>query len=134
MSVWPDEELVYDFENALLYGETRVVGVGAAALPPITSEQVAEVVRWQVDYHGSKWEPGQDAGSELSLHAVLRLVDGQWAAIVAGNDYTGWGCQDWSDVRVGPSEADVVRHGLDHGGRLLLGYDSDGSRADWETS
>lgn len=125
---WPHDELAGDFTYAICGSdwtsvETRKVGLGEPRMEPLIVQEIAEVVRWYVSYHGEgKWQPGMDVGTELTLYAVLRLTSGQWAAVVAGNDYTGWGCQDHAEVRVGETEDDVVKHGLDSEGRALLGY------------
>jgi hypothetical protein len=129
---WPHEELADDFTHAVCgdsYSsvDTRFVGVGQPTVATVTAYEVAEVVRWHVSYHGTTWRPGADTGTELSLHAVLRLKSGLWASVVAGNDYTGWGCQDHADVRLGETQNDVVEHGLDVEGRSVLGYAGGGS-------
>lgn len=126
---WPHAELADDFSTAICgesYGggptKTRMVGVDGAPADRVTAYEVLKVVRWHVSYHGSTWKPGDHTGTELSLYAVLKLRAGYWASVVAGNDYTGWGCQDFADVRIGRSEDEVVRHGLDVEGRSLLKY------------
>lgn len=126
---WPHDELAEDFNYAVCgagygsYVDTRMVGLGEQKTDRVTAYEVDEVVRWHVSYHGAgKWQPGTDTGTELSLYAVLRLKSGLWASVVAGNDYTGWGCQDHADVRIGETEEAVVTHGLDAEGRVALGY------------
>lgn len=127
---WPHDVIADDFRRAVCGGEyggpdTRSVGLAAPEVSRVSEYEVAEVVRWQVTYHsGSPWKPGDDTGTELSLHAVLRLRTGQWVSVEAWNDYTGWGCQDGSVVRIGDTEDDVVWHGLSEEGRLALGYSS----------
>lgn len=126
---WPHEELADDFTRAVCGGEwsssptTMRVGVDGKAELPLTLFEISEVVKWHISYHGQDWAPGDSVGTELSLHAVLKLRNGQWASVVAGNDYTGWGCQDFADVRIGDSEEEVARLGLDAGGRAALGYE-----------
>jgi hypothetical protein len=96
--------------------------------------QVEAVEDWYVEYHGEgRWQPGKDVGTELTLVAVLRLRDGRYASLSAWNDYTGWGCQDGSDVRVGPSKAHVARFGLTQSERTLLGLTIDGTPADGDS-
>lgn len=123
---WPHDEIAGDFGTAVCgeYGspDTRPIGVGADRVDPITAYEVKKVVRWHVSYHGQEWKPGNSTGTELSLVAVLKLRNGQWASVEAWNDYTGWGCQDHSDVRIGDTEDAVVRHGLSTEGRSTLGY------------
>jgi hypothetical protein len=86
-------------------------------------DTVASVERYFVSYHGVQWTPANDdGGSELEMSVVGRLDSGEWIAVQAGNDYTGWGCQDFADVYVGTDEDDVVYNGLDKSGRECLGY------------
>ena|SRR2546421_8420577 len=127
-SPWPHDELEGDFTHAVCgaHGEnpdTRLVGLGAPAMDPLRIDDIAETVRFHVRFNGSDWQPGDGAGTELELVAVLRLLDGRWASVEAWNDYTGWGCQDGSDVRIGDSEEQVIRHGLSAEGRRALGYE-----------
>lgn len=120
---WPHEDLADDFERALERADTRTIGIGSAEVPCLSASNVAEVVAWHVSYHNEgKWQPGMDVGTELDLHALLRLTDGRWASVVAWNDYTGWDCQDGADVRIGPDKPSVIWHGLDSGSRELLGF------------
>jgi hypothetical protein len=125
---WPDDAIADDFNYAVCgeYGghrDTALVGLGGERLPSITLYEVEEVVRWNVSYHGgSQWAPGDATGTELSLYAVLRLRNGQWASVEAWNDYTGWGCQDGAVVRIGDTEEAVVLQGLSVEGRSTLGY------------
>jgi hypothetical protein len=84
---------------------------------------LAEVVRYRIKYHDEVWTPGGNAaGSELSMALVARTTSGEWLSIEAWNDYTGWGCQDGADVRVGGTEEQVVKYGLTVEARTLLGY------------
>ena len=84
---------------------------------------IAKIKRYAVSYHGGVWTgPESSTGSELSMAVVGRLTDRRWFSVVASNDYTGWGCQDFADIRVGPTEASVVRFGLDSESRADLGY------------
>lgn len=123
---WPHDDLRSDFQYALdAWGGTRSIGVPGEPLPHLTEGDVAEVVRWYVSYHGyDRWQPGDDTGTELTLAAVLRLHDGRWASVVAWNDYTGWGCQDGADIRIGATVDEVVAQGLDQESRVLLGYEA----------
>lgn len=125
---WPHDDIADDFTYAVCgggggYVDTRIVGLDGVSIDPVTAYEVSTVVRWHITYHGGqKWEPGMGTGTELSLHAVLLLKSGLWASVVAGNDYTGWGCQDHADVRLGETEEAVVSQGLDTYGRAILGY------------
>lgn len=83
---------------------------------------VAEIIAQFVEYGGTvATEVGHGFGTELSLDAVLRLKDGRYAALTAWNDYTGWGCRDGSEIRLGPLP-DVIAYGLDKGQRERLGF------------
>ncbi|MEU4804380.1 hypothetical protein [Actinosynnema sp. NPDC023587] len=125
---WPHDDVANDFRNAVCgdgYGspDTRMIGLAAPETARISEYEVDDVVHWQATYHsGSPWKPGDDTGSELLLHAVLRLRTGQWVSVEAWNDYTGWGCQDGSVVRIGDTEDEVVWRGLSDDGRRALGY------------
>lgn len=106
--------------------DTREARPAGAELPPINYTDVDEVTDWHISYHGAKWQQHGDAlGSELELVLVMRLNDGRWAALYGWNDYTGWGCQDGSSLRIGESRDDVIKWGLDEFERgLLLGTDA----------
>lgn len=102
--------------------------VATATAPSVPTEgfqlaEIAHIERYYVQYHGSVWTPeSSDGGTELTMHLVGQLVDGRWFSVDAWNDYTGWGCQDSSDVRIGETEAQVVEFGLDKAACKLLGY------------
>ena len=118
----PTDDLVYAlgdgyprFYTADEPGPSRPTG-------PILLGDIERIDRYHVDYGGSKWTPdNRDGGSELNMVLLCELRDGRWASIVAWNDYTGWGCQDGVDVRVGATRENVVRYGLDNEQRGLLG-------------
>jgi hypothetical protein len=84
---------------------------------------VAEVTEYAIDYHGTPWSPGSGGGSELGLVLVARLKDGRWLGLEAWNDYTGWGCQDGSDLYIGPTREDVIANGITNDGRSALGLE-----------
>lgn len=114
-----------DIATALSYE-----GVSQKAATPLPSDieravligDLAEVVRYYAEYNDVRWMPGNDGGSELVLVVVAKTTDGRWVSIEAWNDYTGWGCQDGSDVRIGGTEDQVVRFGLTEDARRRLGY------------
>lgn len=87
---------------------------------------VAEIERCYWSYYGV---PFADDGTELVLYALVRLADGNFAAVDAWNDYTGWGCQDGLTWWVGATRDAVVAHGLDDEGRRYLGLDGDKGEA-----
>jgi hypothetical protein len=129
---WPDEHVGSDFRTAIGdHDSSNYSVIYEAALPdkpkadPICTRDVAEVTNWYVSYHeGGKYIVGSgDVGTELTLFAILRLRDGRWASVSAWNDYTGWGCQDGSNVAIGDTLEQVVRFGLDDEGRRKLGLE-----------
>lgn len=58
--------------------------------------------------------------NETSLIAVVRLLNGDWAAFEAGCDTTGWDCQSYCDIRIGSDLSDVINYGLGNEARLVL--------------
>lgn len=123
--VWiPDGSSKYDWEQAI---EQSGYDTGTAAFPvektePLTMADIARVDTYAISYHDQRWTPGEDnGGTELALYALLELADGRWASLEAWNDYTGWGCQDGSTVRIGTDRDTVVRFGLADEGRRALG-------------
>lgn len=121
---WPDEYVAYDFTEAISTASPVAPATpGASAGNPVAPGDVAEVTDWYVTYNGGPpYVAGSgDTGTELTLIAILRLKDGRWAALQGWNDYTGWGCQDGAEMKVGESREQVVRFGLDDDGRRKLG-------------
>lgn len=146
---WPEAELkelgeydtyyglpvpLYDLAFALAYEynhQFSAAPIPEAVDPPIRVHDLAEVVRYYVEHNDVVWTPGStDGGSELKLIVVARAKDGRWVAVEAWNDYTGWGCQDNSDVRIGTSEDQVVAYGLSNDARARLGYPAVEGEAD----
>lgn len=120
---WP-EELHYDFMYALHDPEeatTAEAAPGGVELPTLPEGSVAEVLHVWAEFEGEEWHPGESAGRELSMCAVVKLTDGQFASVSASTDYTGWGCQSGSDVRIG-TLSDVIKYGLDKEDRARFGY------------
>lgn len=70
--------------------------------------EVAEVERCFWSYHGVAFD---DDGTELTVYALVRLTDGNWA---------GWGCQDGITWWIGATRDAVVANGLDEEGRRAL--------------
>ena len=109
-----------DFVTALsfmpLTAEVQPVVLSAL----IELSEIKSIERSSVSYHGTDWTPETGTGSELEMYVLGELNNGQWFTMEAGNDYTGWGCQDFSDIRVG-SRDDVIRHGLSDSACEALG-------------
>ena len=91
-----------------------------APTPPIIEADVTQVMMYRIRYGNTDWAPGQETESELELVAILLLCNGNYASLVAGNDYTGWGCEDFGRLRIG-SKADVMSYGLSKEDRAALG-------------
>lgn len=109
----PDDTSVYDWQEALSSAEIGTVGFPPQPVEALSMSDIARVDAYAVD--------ANEGGTELELYAVLELVDGRWAALEAWNDYTGWGCQDGSSIRVGKDRDAVIRFGLTDEGRRALG-------------
>lgn len=87
----------------------------------LTLTDLAEVVEYSITSNSGEWTgEGGAIGTELSMVLVGRLADGRWFGLEAWNDYTGWGCQDSSDIYVGPTLTDVSINGLTNDGRSAL--------------
>lgn len=133
---WPEADLganswdlpapVDELESALDGGDFGTATGPSHPADPVALTDIARVVRYAVSWHGEGDQTGPEfsSGTELDLALVAELVDGRWISIVAWNDYTGWGCQDGSDVRVGDTEQQVVEFGLDESSRQRLGYEA----------
>lgn len=83
---------------------------------------IDKVTHHHVSYHGITYAPGDptERGTELELAALIRFKDGMYGCLTAGNDYTGWGCQDYSEMRYG-TYSDVLINGMGNDTRELLG-------------
>jgi hypothetical protein len=137
---WPEADLIepgeydtyYDLPTPLddlghalgvEYGQMSASSIPSPVEEPVRLHDLAEVVRYYVEHHDEVWTPAYPGGgTELKLIVVARTKDGRWVAVEAWNDYTGWGCQDDSDIRIGASEDQVVRYGLSNDARARLGY------------
>jgi hypothetical protein len=135
---WPEADLslrsyhlpapVYDLAETLERSNPMLATAPAtSAGEALHILDIKRVVRYHISYHGAEWLPGNDvsepyAGTELDMNLTAELMDGRWISVQSWNDYTGWGCQDGSEVRIGDSESQVVEFGLDNNGRKVLGY------------
>lgn len=117
---WPEghdaDDWKYAFDTARWY---RAGAPGEPTDAPYTQGDIAEVKLWHVSYHGVPFTPGA-TGTELTLQALIRFTDGTYGALDAGNDYTGWGCGENSDMRIGTRQA-VIRNGMSNEMRRNLG-------------
>jgi hypothetical protein len=111
-----------DLLYALNYEPARWVEPLSQETVEIDIWDIAKIARYSIYSHGEKVEPKEEPGSELQLYVVGELKDGRWFSVEAWNDYTGWDCQDGSDVRIGESEEHVVRFGLTSTARKELDY------------
>lgn len=137
---WPEADLstehhwdlpvpVDDLAYALTESPDTTVASSDPSRPTdrIALTDIAEVERYYVAYGSSVWTPTNgEGGTDLDMVLLMRLTDGRWASVTAWNDYTGWGCQDASYVKVGATRDDVIRYGLDNEGRERLGLKLDG--------
>ena len=97
-----------------------------------TTDQIKSIFRERVDYgsegvHG--WRMNDPVGTEMSMTVLGELIDGRWFALECGNDYTGWGCQDFADLYIGKDRIDAVLNGLTTEGRSALGIEIDIAKA-----
>lgn len=114
---------LYDVASALDAARPMTAEPVPVAGDAVHLGDFAEVLRYRVSYHGIDWTPERnDGGTELTMNLVARLTDGRFVSISAGNDYTGWGCQDYADVRVAATEEQLVAFGLSNEDRAALGY------------
>lgn len=87
----------------------------------VALDDIAAVTEYDVTSDDGKWAPGGTVATELSMTLLGMLRDGRWFALEAGNDYTGWGCQDFADLYIGATREDVIANGLTTEGRNTLG-------------
>lgn len=100
----------------------EAIEVGAARSGShLTPDGVESIEAYAIWSHGERWVPGKHIGSELEMTLLGRTKGGRWFALEAWNDYTGWGCQDSSDLYIGDTREDAVRNGLTNSGREALG-------------
>lgn len=114
---YPDP--LYDINTAL---ETSGKGIGI--------EDLASVDLYDITSDHGKWAPGGSVATELSMTLLGTLKDGRWFGLEAGNDYTGWGCQDFADLYIGGTREDVILNGLTTEGRNTLGLSDAGGRVE----
>jgi hypothetical protein len=91
--------------------------LGAPA-PDITPESIADIDLYYL-YEGGSW-------AEQDMAAVVRLHDGNWAAVTGWCDTSGWGCQQGVEWRVTSTREDAIRYGLDKAARVALGVPLEG--------
>lgn len=99
---WTGDSPLYDFKEALSVARQYAATIPASEIGRrITLNDVLRVVKYEASYSGDKWKPGDYTGTELDLRVLFRLKDGRWGLLTGWNDYTGWGCQDGADLKVG---------------------------------
>lgn len=120
---WEFDGAIGDLKEALESAVACPASIQSTDSESLELWDVATIERYKLRYHGNDWGPSDhEGGTELELNIVGTLKDGRWFSIEAWNDYTGWGCQDGSEVRIGATEAEVVNFGLTKEGRASLGY------------
>lgn len=115
----PTDDLVAAFESG--YVTFQTAQPISQPCDRIAVTDIDRVDAYCVKYEGRNWQPGEEGRTVLEMVVLAELGDGRWASISAWNDYTGWGCQDAADVRIGATREDVIAYGLTNGDRDLLG-------------
>lgn len=89
----------------------------------ISIYDVVEITNYWISSNAGRFGENEcdSVGSELSMHLLGRLNNGTWFTLEAGNDYTGWGCQDFSEVTLHETREDAILNGLTTEARNLLG-------------
>jgi hypothetical protein len=82
--------------------------------PDITPESIAAVDLYYLSDDHASW-------AEQDVAAVVRLRDGNWAAVTGWCDSSGWGCQQGVEWRVTATREDAIKYGLDKSARIALG-------------
>jgi hypothetical protein len=127
---WPEFEIggplsdpMYDLDTALDEGEQKFAHAQPTPVNPrISLADVEKVTDYDISYGGIEWTPESSyGGTELEMLVIGKLRDGRWFYVSAGNDYTGWGCQDYSDVRVARTRKQLVEQALTDSDRRALG-------------
>jgi hypothetical protein len=95
---WLEYDWVYVLQNQDVDGD------------PVTLEEIEEVLHM--------YSSGGD--TEKDLAALIQLTDNRWATLHAGNDYTGWGCQDYIRWRVFATRDEAIIMGLTNESRGWL--------------
>ena len=102
-NTWSQDQPVTDVLYALAEYASEI---------PFRAIDIENIERYFVSYHGETWTPTGDAGgSELEMFLFGKLRDGRWFVLEAGNDYTGWGCQDWVTATVHETAGDAIFDG-----------------------
>lgn len=65
------------------------------------------------------WDPS-DSG-EPTFYALIKLKSGEWAALEAWHDYTGWDCRSGASFHVAPDRDTAIRLGFGEDARRALG-------------
>jgi hypothetical protein len=102
----------YDWEEVFKYASPEwVTGSSeSGSSAAFDRKDVAEVVASEV---------GENDGDEWIM--VGRLEDGRWFSIMAGCDYTGWGCQESGRSYVAATREAIEAFGLSLEERQRLG-------------
>jgi len=116
-----------DFRQAFEQAQFLNANLGGQA-ENFNLDVVEAIHESHVSYHGEVWSPEHETSTEMTMVLLIELKDGRWATLNAWNDYTGWGCQDDSTIRVSPTRDHAIQYGLDNEGRDLLGLKLDGGQ------
>ena len=103
---------VYDWQE--IFGNANFGNLGDQVEPP-PPEEVEEVLHQYTTFDGNGWQ-------DTDMVAVMRLKDGTFASVHAGNDTSGWGCHgDYTIWYLGSTLDDVIKNGLTNESRDWLG-------------
>lgn len=91
------------------YGESY--GYGPLSEVGLDTSDVAEIIHYR--------EGENDCANWLF---VLKLIDGRFAYVTAGCDYTGWDCRAGGDISYADS-LDALVPEMDTEGRMAFGYE-----------
>lgn len=105
----------YDWTEAISVasGSINAVQGSSCSTAPFTIDDVVEILAAREGYNdGDPWL------------CIVKLVDGRYAFVSAGCDYTGWDCQAGGCAFVSDDWWALIWHGLGEGDRADLGFDS----------
>ena len=119
---WPETDLSgASWEKPDPFGDIECALHVARGGRPLVLADLASVTDYSIRSDDGEWQPGGSIATELSMYILGTLKTGEWFALEAWNDYTGWGCQDGADLYIGPTREDVIANGVTNDGRSALG-------------
>jgi hypothetical protein len=112
LSEWP---ILFPGDDSNIYGS-----VYSGTFSALDSSQVADITPDRIARVDRSYVNGGDY-AETDLAALVELVDGGWATVVAWCDTTGWDCQSGVMWKWAPDRATAIAQGLDNGARERMG-------------